>query len=132
MSVTDDCMKIQNVVSEASERGKVAGVSQGTSDCEVEQNSISKERPQDHNGDDKDTDSVESGSSTQPNSSSASQHSDVEWSISFEQFLANVANEERLVNFFERSLSVAEEVQKLRKRQAVSTNGGFSAATTPS
>ncbi|KAK4303862.1 hypothetical protein Pmani_024162 [Petrolisthes manimaculis] len=39
-----------------------------------------------------------------------------EWSVSFEQFLANVANEERLAEFFERPVSVAEEVRKLRER----------------
>ncbi|KAK7083754.1 hypothetical protein SK128_002720 [Halocaridina rubra] len=63
---------------------------------------------------------------------SLSQPSHSEWSISFEQFLANVANEERLIAFFERNICIAEEVQNLRKRQAVSTNGNMSTATTPS
>ncbi|XP_068205458.1 TBC1 domain family member 9 [Palaemon carinicauda] len=85
----------------------------------------------DDDGSDKETDSASIASNV-CSSSSTSQNSEPEWSISFEQFLANVANEERLVSFFERSFSLAEEVQKLRKRQAVSTNGNFSAATTPS
>lgn len=55
--------------------------------------------------------------------SSLSQPSHQEWSISFEQFLANIANEERLVSFFEKPVDLAQEVQKLRKRQALSTNG---------
>ncbi|XP_063602227.1 TBC1 domain family member 9-like [Penaeus indicus] len=55
--------------------------------------------------------------------SSLSQPSHQEWSISFEQFLANIANEERLMSFFEKPVDLAQEVQKLRKRQALSTNG---------
>ncbi|ROT65050.1 putative TBC1 domain family member 9 isoform X1 [Penaeus vannamei] len=64
--------------------------------------------------------------------SSLSQPSHQEWSISFEQFLANIANEERLVSFFEKPVDLAQEVQKLRKRQALSTNGMIgSLATSP-
>ncbi|KAG7166769.1 TBC1 domain family member 9-like, partial [Homarus americanus] len=63
---------------------------------------------------------------------SISQPSVQEWSISFEQFLANVANEEKLVVFFERSVKLSSEVQKLRKRHAVNTSAGGSVASTPS
>ncbi|XP_066990352.1 TBC1 domain family member 9 isoform X1 [Macrobrachium rosenbergii] len=90
----------------------------------------SLQKSPDDESSDRETDSVSSTSNV--HSSSSASHSELEWSISFEQFLANVANEERLVSFFERSFSLAEEVQKLRKRQAVSTNGNFSTATTPS
>ncbi|XP_069954953.1 TBC1 domain family member 9 isoform X1 [Cherax quadricarinatus] len=63
---------------------------------------------------------------------SMSQPSSQEWSISFEQFLANVANEEKLVDFFERPVKLAQEVQKLRKRHAVCTSVSGSVASTPS
>ncbi|XP_045619389.2 TBC1 domain family member 9 isoform X2 [Procambarus clarkii] len=62
---------------------------------------------------------------------SGSQLSSLEWSISFEQLLANVANEEKLVTFFEKPIKLAEEVQKLRKRHAVSTNVNGSGGSTP-
>lgn len=45
-----------------------------------------------------------------------------EWCVSFEQFLANVANEERLAAFFEKPVSVAEEVRKLRERCTLSSS----------
>lgn len=56
---------------------------------------------------------------------SVTQHKGVigqEWSVSFEQFLANVANEERLAAFFEKPVSVAEEVRKLRERCTLSSS----------
>lgn len=37
-----------------------------------------------------------------------------EWAISFEQFLANIANEETLLTFFEQSTNLSEELKKLR------------------
>lgn len=71
------------------------------------------------------------GSHCERRHSSISQPSALEWSISFEQFLANVANEEKLVAFFERPVNVAQEVQKLRKRHAVSTSSSGSVTSTP-
>lgn len=56
---------------------------------------------------------------------------DREWSISFEQFLANVANEENLVRFFEQQVNVAEEVQKLRTRNTISPSASGSVASSP-
>ncbi|XP_050726567.1 TBC1 domain family member 9-like isoform X2 [Eriocheir sinensis] len=56
---------------------------------------------------------------------------DREWSISFEQFLANVANEENLVRFFEQQVNLAEEVQKLRTRNMISPSASGSAASSP-
>lgn len=56
---------------------------------------------------------------------------DQEWSISFEQFLANVANEENLVRFFEQQVNVAEEVQKLRTRNTISPSASGSVASSP-
>lgn len=56
---------------------------------------------------------------------------DQEWSISFEQFLANVANEENLVSFFEQQVNVAEEVQKLRTRNTISPSASGSVASSP-
>ncbi|CAL4130460.1 unnamed protein product, partial [Meganyctiphanes norvegica] len=64
--------------------------------------------------------------------SSSSPSSEIEWSISFEQFLANVANEECLVSFFERSVNVAVEVDKLRNRTAPNSGASTTTATTPS
>ncbi|MPC27402.1 TBC1 domain family member 9 [Portunus trituberculatus] len=55
-----------------------------------------------------------------------------EWCISFEQFLANVANEENLVHFFEQQVKVAEEVQKLRTRNTISQSASGSSASSPS
>ncbi|XP_063851572.1 TBC1 domain family member 9-like isoform X1 [Scylla paramamosain] len=60
------------------------------------------------------------------------QYPSQEWCISFEQFLANVANEENLVRFFEQQVRVAEEVQKLRTRNTISQSASGSSASSPS
>ncbi|XP_076068621.1 TBC1 domain family member 8/9 isoform X2 [Oratosquilla oratoria] len=52
---------------------------------------------------------------------SSSSSSSYEWYITFEQFLANIANEEHLVAFFEEGVNVAEEVQKLRNSSSLCT-----------
>lgn len=60
------------------------------------------------------------------------QYPSQEWCISFEQFLANVANEENLVRFFEQQVRVAEEVQRLRTRNTISQSASGSSASSPS
>ena len=56
-----------------------------------------------------------------------------QWYISFEQFLANIANEEILVSFFEKSVDVAEAISSIRKFPTLNSPGpGLSSpAATP-
>lgn len=100
-------------------------------DKNVESKDQCRQEPCEGESDLGDNDDGCKGSRCERQHSSISQPSALEWSISFEQFLANVANEEKLVAFFERPVNVAQEVQKLRRRHAVSTISNGSVASTP-